>query len=75
MSFGRFDPTQIVMIDHFVLLSPQSPSPIPTKRSKFDKLQSPAAEKEQKHDWLQSLSKSAQKVCAVRLLLEQCTVV
>lgn len=75
MSFGRFDPAQIVMIDHFVLLSPQSPSPIPTKRSKFDKLQSPAAEKEQKHDWLQSLSKSAQKVCAARLLLEQCTVV
>ncbi|XP_056886703.1 v-ski avian sarcoma viral oncogene homolog b [Takifugu flavidus] len=42
-------------------ISCRSPSPIPTKRSKFDKLQSPAAEKEQKHDWLQSLSKSAQK--------------
>uniref|UniRef100_H3DBC2 Ski oncogene n=1 Tax=Tetraodon nigroviridis TaxID=99883 RepID=H3DBC2_TETNG len=39
----------------------ESPSPVPSKRSKFDKLQSPAAEKEQKHDWLQSLSKSAQK--------------
>ncbi|CAG07014.1 unnamed protein product, partial [Tetraodon nigroviridis] len=42
-------------------LAAESPSPVPSKRSKFDKLQSPAAEKEQKHDWLQSLSKSAQK--------------
>lgn len=57
---------EIVMSDHYVLLSPQSPSPVPAKRSKFDKLQSPAAEKEQKHEWLQSLSKSAHKVCAMR---------
>ncbi|XP_030585119.1 v-ski avian sarcoma viral oncogene homolog b isoform X1 [Archocentrus centrarchus] len=37
----------------------RSPSPIPTKRSKFDKLQS--AESDRKPDWLQSLSKSAHK--------------
>ncbi|XP_044205465.1 v-ski avian sarcoma viral oncogene homolog b [Thunnus albacares] len=39
----------------------RSPSPIPAKRSKFDKLQSPSAEKDRKPDWLQSLSKSAHK--------------
>lgn len=44
------------------LFSPQSPSPIPAKRSKFDKLQSPSADKDRKPDWLQSLSKSAHKV-------------
>ncbi|KAM7402291.1 hypothetical protein PAMP_017539 [Pampus punctatissimus] len=38
-----------------------SPSPVPAKRSKFDKLQSPSADKDRKHDWLQSLSKSAHK--------------
>lgn len=62
MPFQCFDSMQIVMINQFLLLSPQSPSPVPSKRSKFDKLQSPAAEKEQKHGWLQLLSKSAQKV-------------
>ncbi|TNN84010.1 Ski oncogene [Liparis tanakae] len=36
-------------------------SPVPAKRSKFDKLQSPSADKDRKPDWLQSLSKSAQK--------------
>ncbi|XP_047439039.1 v-ski avian sarcoma viral oncogene homolog b [Mugil cephalus] len=39
----------------------RSPSPIPAKRSKFDKLQSPSADKDRKPDWLQSLSKSAHK--------------
>ncbi|XP_023150686.1 v-ski avian sarcoma viral oncogene homolog b [Amphiprion ocellaris] len=39
----------------------RSPSPVPAKRSKFDKLQSPSAEKDRKPDWLQSLSKSAHK--------------
>lgn len=44
--------------------SPQSPSPVPAKRSKFDILQSPpSADKDRKPDWLQSLSKSANKVC------------
>ncbi|KAI3369965.1 hypothetical protein L3Q82_024770 [Scortum barcoo] len=42
-------------------LSCRSPSPVPAKRFKYDKLQSPSAEKERKPDWLQSLSKSAQK--------------
>ncbi|XP_029358968.1 v-ski avian sarcoma viral oncogene homolog b isoform X2 [Echeneis naucrates] len=37
----------------------RSPSPVPAKRSKFDKLQSPSADKDRKPDWLQSLSKSA----------------
>ncbi|XP_056292713.1 v-ski avian sarcoma viral oncogene homolog b [Pseudoliparis swirei] len=36
-------------------------SPVPAKRSKFDKLQSPSADKDRKPDWLQSLSKSAHK--------------
>ncbi|XP_074500376.1 v-ski avian sarcoma viral oncogene homolog b [Sebastes fasciatus] len=40
----------------------RSPSPVPAaKRSKFDKLQSPSADKDRKPDWLQSLSKSAHK--------------
>nr|XP_046239354.1 v-ski avian sarcoma viral oncogene homolog b [Scatophagus argus] len=39
----------------------RSPSPVPAKRSKFDKLQSPPADKDRKPDWLQSLSKSANK--------------
>ncbi|KAJ4927296.1 hypothetical protein JOQ06_015030 [Pogonophryne albipinna] len=39
----------------------RSPSPAPAKRSKFDKLQSPSADKDRKPDWLQSLSKSAHK--------------
>ncbi|MED6272877.1 hypothetical protein CHARACLAT_001130 [Characodon lateralis] len=39
----------------------RSPSPIPAKRSKFDKLQSPTADKDRKPEWLQSLSKSAHK--------------
>ncbi|CAG5979963.1 unnamed protein product [Menidia menidia] len=39
----------------------RSPSPIPPKRSKFDKLQSPSADKDRKPDWLQTLSKSAHK--------------
>ncbi|XP_058487286.1 v-ski avian sarcoma viral oncogene homolog b [Solea solea] len=39
----------------------RSPSPVPAKRSKFDKLQSSSSEKERKPDWLQSLSKSAHK--------------
>ncbi|XP_012728802.1 v-ski avian sarcoma viral oncogene homolog b [Fundulus heteroclitus] len=39
----------------------RSPSPIPAKRSKFDKLQSPPADKDRKPEWLQSLSKSAHK--------------
>ncbi|XP_037534667.1 v-ski avian sarcoma viral oncogene homolog b [Nematolebias whitei] len=39
----------------------RSLSPIPPKRSKLDKLQSPSADKDRKPDWLQSLSKSAHK--------------
>ncbi|XP_054473108.1 v-ski avian sarcoma viral oncogene homolog b [Anoplopoma fimbria] len=39
----------------------RAPSPVPAKRSKFDKLQSPSADKDRKPDWLQSLSKSAHK--------------
>ncbi|XP_028262651.1 v-ski avian sarcoma viral oncogene homolog b [Parambassis ranga] len=39
----------------------RSPSPIPAKRSKFDKLQSPSVDKDRKPDWLQPLSKSAHK--------------
>ncbi|XP_070405491.1 v-ski avian sarcoma viral oncogene homolog b isoform X2 [Nothobranchius furzeri] len=39
----------------------RSPSPIPTKRSKLDKLLSPSADKDMKPDWLQTLSKSAHK--------------
>uniref|UniRef100_A0A8C5HK31 Ski oncogene n=1 Tax=Gouania willdenowi TaxID=441366 RepID=A0A8C5HK31_GOUWI len=39
-----------------------SPSPIPTKKPKLDKLLlSPSAHKDKKPDWLQSLSKSAHK--------------
>lgn len=49
----------------FSLFSLQSSSPIPTKRRKFDKLQSPSADGDRKPHWLQSLSKSAQKVCAL----------
>lgn len=45
-----------------VLFCLQSPSPVLGKRSKFDKLQCSPAEKEQKAEWLQSLSKSAHKV-------------
>ncbi|KAA8593330.1 hypothetical protein FQN60_009446, partial [Etheostoma spectabile] len=43
------------------LLDRQSPSPVPAKRSKFDELQSPSADKDRKPDWLQSLSNSAHK--------------
>ncbi|XP_026205464.1 v-ski avian sarcoma viral oncogene homolog b [Anabas testudineus] len=39
----------------------RSPSPVPAKRSKFDKSQSPSADKDRKPDWLQSLSKSTHK--------------
>lgn len=39
----------------------RSPSPVPAKRSKFDKLLSSSAEKDRKPEWLQSLSKSAHK--------------
>ncbi|XP_041835595.1 1-phosphatidylinositol 4,5-bisphosphate phosphodiesterase eta-2 [Melanotaenia boesemani] len=39
----------------------RSPSPIPPKRSKLDKLQSPSADRDRKPDWLQPLSKSAHK--------------
>ncbi|XP_059184739.1 v-ski avian sarcoma viral oncogene homolog b [Centropristis striata] len=39
----------------------RSPSPVSAKRSKFDKLQSPPADKDRKPEWLQSLSKSAHK--------------
>ncbi|XP_007550234.1 v-ski avian sarcoma viral oncogene homolog b [Poecilia formosa] len=39
----------------------RSPSPIPAKRAKFDKLQSPPSDKDRKPDWLQSMSKSAHK--------------
>ncbi|XP_029947376.1 v-ski avian sarcoma viral oncogene homolog b [Salarias fasciatus] len=39
----------------------RSPSPVPTKKPKFDKLLSPSADKDRKPDWLQSLSKSAHK--------------
>ncbi|XP_019118511.1 v-ski avian sarcoma viral oncogene homolog b isoform X1 [Larimichthys crocea] len=42
-------------------ISCRSPSPVAAKRSKFDKLQSPPADKDRKPDWLQSLSKSAHK--------------
>lgn len=55
--------TMAVVINRLSILScSQSPSPVPGKRSKFDKLQSSPAEKEQKPEWLQSLSKSAHKV-------------
>ncbi|XP_075893315.1 ski oncogene-like [Nelusetta ayraudi] len=51
-----------VVINRLSILScSQSPSPVPGKRSKFDKLQSSPAEKDQKPEWLQSLSKSAHK--------------
>ncbi|KAL6111962.1 uncharacterized protein ACO6RY_08820 [Pungitius sinensis] len=39
----------------------RAPSPVPGKRSKFDKLQSPSVDKDKKPEWLQSLSKSAPK--------------
>ncbi|KAF7665705.1 hypothetical protein LDENG_00135240 [Lucifuga dentata] len=39
----------------------RSPSPVPTKKSRFEKLQSPSADKVREPDWLQSLSKSANK--------------
>ncbi|KAM6927392.1 v-ski avian sarcoma viral oncogene homolog b [Xenentodon cancila] len=39
----------------------RSPSPVLAKKSKFDKLQSPSADKDRKPHWLQSLSKSAHK--------------
>ncbi|XP_075967050.1 v-ski avian sarcoma viral oncogene homolog b [Anarhichas minor] len=39
----------------------RAPSPVQAKRSKFNKLQSPSADKDRKPDWLQSLSKSAHK--------------
>ncbi|KAM3878402.1 v-ski avian sarcoma viral oncogene homolog b [Diretmus argenteus] len=39
----------------------RSPSPVPAKKSKLDKLHSPSADKEKQPDWLQSLSKSANK--------------
>ncbi|XP_031157444.1 v-ski avian sarcoma viral oncogene homolog b [Sander lucioperca] len=39
----------------------RSPSPVPAKRSKFDELPSPSADKDRKPDWLQSLSNSAHK--------------
>lgn len=39
----------------------RSPSPVAAKRSKFDKLHSPPADKDKKPDWLQSLSKSTHK--------------
>ncbi|XP_070758918.1 v-ski avian sarcoma viral oncogene homolog b [Enoplosus armatus] len=42
-------------------ISCRSPSPVPAKRSKFDKLQSSSADKDRKPDWLQSLAKSAHK--------------
>ncbi|XP_041639915.1 v-ski avian sarcoma viral oncogene homolog b [Cheilinus undulatus] len=42
-------------------ISCRSPSPAPAKRSKFDKLQCPSADKDRKPDWLQSQSKSAHK--------------
>lgn len=47
----------------YSLSFPQSPSPVPAKRSKFDELPSPSADKDRKPDWLQSLSNSAHKVC------------
>ncbi|KAM8916380.1 v-ski avian sarcoma viral oncogene homolog b [Spinachia spinachia] len=39
----------------------RAPSPVPGKRSKFDKSQSPSVDKEKNPEWLQSLSKSAHK--------------
>uniref|UniRef100_UPI003AADC640 v-ski avian sarcoma viral oncogene homolog b n=1 Tax=Centroberyx gerrardi TaxID=166262 RepID=UPI003AADC640 len=39
----------------------RSPSPVPAKKSKLDKLQSPSADKVKQPEWLQSLSKSANK--------------
>ncbi|KAM6980089.1 v-ski avian sarcoma viral oncogene homolog b [Aplochiton taeniatus] len=41
--------------------SSRSHSPVPAKRSKMDKLLSPSASKDKQPDWLQSLSKSANK--------------
>ncbi|XP_040060240.2 v-ski avian sarcoma viral oncogene homolog b [Gasterosteus aculeatus] len=39
----------------------RAPSPVPGKRSKLDKLQSPSVDQDKKPEWLQSLSKSAHK--------------
>ncbi|XP_071386444.1 v-ski avian sarcoma viral oncogene homolog b [Centroberyx affinis] len=39
----------------------RSPSPVPAKKSKLDKLQSPSADKVKQPEWLQCLSKSANK--------------
>lgn len=41
--------------------SSRSHSPVPAKRSKMDKLLSPSASKDKQPDWLQTLSKSANK--------------
>ncbi|KAK6318897.1 hypothetical protein J4Q44_G00101080 [Coregonus suidteri] len=38
-----------------------SPVPVPAKKSKLEKLHSPSPDKEKQSDWLQSLSKSANK--------------
>ncbi|RVE73313.1 hypothetical protein OJAV_G00046720 [Oryzias javanicus] len=53
---GKFDPSGKLSSKPC-----RSSSPIPTKRRKFDKLQSPSADGDRKPHWLQSLSKSAQK--------------
>ncbi|KAM4612967.1 v-ski avian sarcoma viral oncogene homolog b [Polymixia lowei] len=53
---GKFDLTSKLSSK-----SCRSPSPVPSKRSKLDKLHSPSADKEKQPDWLQSLSKSANK--------------
>lgn len=62
---GIIAPTTAVINRLSILSRSQSPSPVPGKRSKLDKLQSSPAGKEQKPDWLQALSKSAHKVGTV----------
>uniref|UniRef100_A0A8C7CAV0 Ski oncogene n=1 Tax=Oncorhynchus kisutch TaxID=8019 RepID=A0A8C7CAV0_ONCKI len=53
---GKFD-----FVNKFSNKSCRSHSPVPAKKSKLVKLQSPSTDKEKQPDWLQSLSKSANK--------------
>ncbi|XP_038863876.1 ski oncogene-like [Salvelinus namaycush] len=53
---GKFD-----FVNKFSNKSCRSHSPVPAKKSKLVKLRSPSADKEKQPDWLQSLSKSANK--------------
>ncbi|XP_035633103.1 ski oncogene-like [Oncorhynchus keta] len=53
---GKFD-----FVNKFSNKSCRSHSPVPAKKSKLVKLHSPSTDKEKQPDWLQSLSKSANK--------------